>query len=178
MPIKALIRLALVCLSLVILSKPNPAPFNKQASVTSVPNRTEQKVEVPKPQLEKVATKPEAEKPKVEPQPERPAPVATPVQSLPPSKIELMQLAGIPQEEYSHVDYIVSKESSWNHRAVNTSSGATGLCQSLPAEKMATEGSDYMTNPVTQLKWCNKYAKQRYGGWYSAFAFWRSNAWW
>ncbi len=35
---------------------------------------------------------------------------------------------------------------------------------------MASAGSDYMTNPVTQLKWCHEYA-QGYGGWHKAAAF-------
>jgi soluble lytic murein transglycosylase-like protein len=96
----------------------------------------------------------------------------------PAGKVELMALAGIPKEEQAAVDYIVHKESSWNHRAVNISSGATGLCQSLPANKMASAGDDYLTNPVTQLKWCHKYARSRYGGWWKAFAFWRINSWW
>lgn len=97
---------------------------------------------------------------------------------LPKSKTDLMNLAGIPQSEHAAVDYIVSKESSWNHLAVNASSGATGLCQSLPASKMASAGADYMTNPVTQLKWCASYANSRYGSWATAFAFWTNNHWW
>lgn len=108
-----------------------------------------------------------------------PAPIqeTPPVQQLSPHE-ELMQQAGIPQEEWQATDYIVSHESSWNHLAVNRSSGATGLCQALPASKMASAGGDYLTNPVTQLKWCHEYSAQRYGGWWSSFAFWKANRWW
>lgn len=177
-----MIRLALVCLTVITIAKPNPAPINKQANVSVETVATVKQVEEQKPQLEQVAEKvaePVKEEAKPEPQQERPVEQPKPVvQALPTSKTELMAAAGIPESEYSHVDYIVSKESSWNHLAVNKSSGATGLCQSLPASKMATEGSDYLTNPITQLKWCHKYAHQRYGSWYSAFAFWRSNNWW
>ena len=109
------------------------------------------------------------------PAPEPPKP--TPVQ-LPTTKEEIMQAAGIPRSDWSAVDYIVSKESSWRHTAVNKTSGAFGLCQSLPASKMATAGGDYRTNPVTQLKWCHSYAISRYGGWWQAYNFWQRNHWW
>lgn len=90
----------------------------------------------------------------------------------------LMQKAGIPQADWSATDYIVSNESSWNTTASNVSSGAYGLCQALPASKMASAGEDYMTDPVTQLRWCHDYANQRYGGWWASFAFWQANRWW
>lgn len=95
------------------------------------------------------------------------------------SKEEIMTAAGIPRSEWAAVDYIISSESGWRHTVWNTTgSGAYGLCQSLPASKMSSAGSDYLTNPVTQMKWCNDYAKARYGGWWSAKSFWQSNKWW
>lgn len=93
-------------------------------------------------------------------------------------KQQLMQQAGIPESDWNAVDYIVSHESSWRFQAKNASSGAYGLCQALPASKMASAGADYMTNPVTQLRWCHDYASNRYTGWWSAFAFWQANRWW
>jgi len=90
----------------------------------------------------------------------------------------LMIRAGIPENDWAAVSYIVSHESSWNPRATNASTGAYGLCQAYPASKMSSVGRDYKTNPVTQLKWCYRYAENRYGGWWSAFAFWRGNRWW
>ena len=62
----------------------------------------------------------------------------------------------------------------WN----SAGSGAYGVCQSLPASKMASAGADYMTNPVTQMRWCDGYAKGRYGGWSQAWGFWQANRWW
>ena len=38
-----------------------------------------------------------------------------------------------------------------------------GIPQSLPASKMASEGSDYYTNGKTQIRWGLKYIKGRYG---------------
>lgn len=119
---------------------------------------------------------PVVEPPKVEPQRkivESPSP-----RTVTGTKTDWLIQAGIPESEWNAVDYIVQKESSWNYRAVNRSSGATGLCQSLPASKMASAGGDYLTNPVTQLKWCHSYAHSRYGGWWAAHSFWVSNHWW
>jgi hypothetical protein len=104
-------------------------------------------------------------------------PVAVPRQKLSP-KEDLMRQAGIPQRDWSATDYIISHESSWRPTARNASSGAYGLCQAYPASKMASAGKDYMSNPVTQLKWCHEYAHSRYGGWWSSFAAWRSQRWW
>lgn len=84
-----------------------------------------------------------------------------------------MAVAGISPDDYSYVDYIVSHESGWNPSAQNAS-GAYGLCQALPGSKMASAGSDWHDNPVTQLRWCDGYAKNRYGSWYAAYNHWVS----
>lgn len=89
-----------------------------------------------------------------------------------------MGRAGIAPGDYTYVDYIVSKESRWNPSARNSSSGAYGLCQALPGTKMASAGSDWATNPITQLRWCDSYAKGRYGTWAAAHAFWQRNHYW
>lgn len=54
------------------------------------------------------------------------------------------------------------KESAWNHRAENEYSGAYGIPQALPANKMADAGNDWRTNPTTQIDWGLKYIKLRY----------------
>ena len=89
-----------------------------------------------------------------------------------------MALAGIAPSDYNYVDYIVSHESRWNPQARNASSGAYGLCQALPGSKMASYGSDWQTNPVTQLKWCSGYAHSRYGSWHAAYSYWVSHHYW
>lgn len=94
------------------------------------------------------------------------------------SKEALMSAAGIDPSQYVYVDYIISKESGWNATADNPMSSAYGLCQSLPGSKMASAGSDWATNPITQMKWCNGYAVGRYGSWASAYNFWLANHWW
>ena len=67
---------------------------------------------------------------------------------------------------------VITRESGWNTYATNPSSGAYGLPQSLPGDKMASAGGDYLTNPYTQLTWMYNYVKSRYGSfaginWYS-----------
>lgn len=95
-------------------------------------------------------------------------------------KYSLMAAAGIAASEYEAMDYIVSHEGSWSGttRYNTAGSGAYGLCQALPASKMASAGADYMTNPVTQLRWCASYASGRYGGLWGAYNFWINNKWW
>ncbi|MDT2635538.1 tape measure protein [Enterococcus dongliensis] len=88
-----------------------------------------------------------------------------------------MRLAGFKPSEYSAIDYIVNHESSWNPSATNPSSGAYGLPQSLPASKLASAGSDWRTNPITQLRWMRDYVNERYGGANGAQAFWQKNHW-
>ncbi len=93
------------------------------------------------------------------------------------SKSALMATAGISASDYSYVDYIITRESNWRPGAFNSGSGAYGLCQSLPASKMASAGGDYLTNPTTQLRWCSNYAL-RYGGWQGAYNAWLAQGWW
>lgn len=84
-----------------------------------------------------------------------------------------MALAGIGPGDYQYVDYIVSHESGWRPNA-GSPSGPYGLCQAYPGSKMASAGSDWLTNPVTQLRWCNGYALGRYGSWAAAYNHWVS----
>ncbi|MFB8758493.1 aggregation-promoting factor C-terminal-like domain-containing protein [Streptomyces nigra] len=72
---------------------------------------------------------------------------------------------------------IVDHESDWNPHATNSSSGAYGLVQALPGDKMAEAGSDWKTNPATQIKWGLDYMKDRYGSPCGAWGFWQSNGW-
>jgi hypothetical protein len=89
------------------------------------------------------------------------------------SHADWMAAAGISESDFGYVDYIVSHESGWVATKSNYSgSGAYGLGQAYPAGKMAAFGADYLTDPVTQLKWANAYAKGCYGSWANAYAHW------
>ncbi len=74
-------------------------------------------------------------------------------------------------------DFIIQHESGGSTCAANAS-GAYGLCQSLPGNKMASAGADWATNPTTQLAWCNSYAIARYGGWPQAYSYWVAHSNW
>ncbi|WP_410536723.1 transglycosylase SLT domain-containing protein [Streptomyces sp. KL2] len=72
---------------------------------------------------------------------------------------------------------IVERESGWNYKAQNPSSGAYGLVQALPGSKMASAGADWQTNPATQIKWGLNYMNERYGSPCGAWDFWQANHW-
>lgn len=79
--------------------------------------------------------------------------------------------------QFQCMSNIVNHESSWNYRATNASSGAYGLFQALPGSKMSSAGSDWQTNPQTQIKWGLNYMDSRYGSPCSAWSFWQANHW-
>lgn len=67
-------------------------------------------------------------------------------------------------------------ESGWRWNATNPSSGAYGIPQSLPADKMASAGSDWRTNPATQIKWGIDYIASTYGSPSAAYSAWLSRS--
>ena len=74
----------------------------------------------------------------------------------------LMIQAGFPVSQFGCLNKLWNKESGWNHRAENPSSGAYGIPQSYPGNKMSSAGADWRTNPATQIKWGLGYIKGRY----------------
>ncbi|MFF4538364.1 aggregation-promoting factor C-terminal-like domain-containing protein [Streptomyces aureus] len=79
--------------------------------------------------------------------------------------------------QFNAFSKIVEHESGWNVSATNSSSGAYGLVQALPGSKMASAGSDWKTNPKTQIKWGLDYMNSRYGSPTAAWSFWQANGW-
>ncbi|MDS1272140.1 lytic transglycosylase domain-containing protein [Lipingzhangella sp. LS1_29] len=67
------------------------------------------------------------------------------------------------QDQWSCLDNLWEKESNWDHTAENPSSGAYGIPQSLPGDKMASAGADWRTNPATQIEWGLGYIDEQYG---------------
>ncbi len=65
--------------------------------------------------------------------------------------------------DYQCLVKLWTKESRWNHKAMNRSSGAYGIPQSLPGGKMASAGKNWRTDPGTQIRWGLGYIKSRYG---------------
>ena len=66
-------------------------------------------------------------------------------------------------DQFSCLDKLWTKESGWNYRAENPSSGAYGIPQALPGSKMISAGSDWRTNAATQIEWGLGYIDDRYG---------------
>ena len=64
--------------------------------------------------------------------------------------------------QFSCLNTLWTKESHWNYRARNPRTGAHGIPQALPATKMEIIGTDWRTNPVTQITWGLHYIDVRY----------------
>lgn len=104
-------------------------------------------------------------------------------------RITIMNRAGIAADDQAYVAYIVDHEGGWcavrwqgdagcaDHGSI-PSLGGYGLVQATPGGKMASAGADWLTNPVTQLRWATSYAAARYGSWYGAYSHWTSHHNW
>ncbi|HZN75361.1 MAG TPA: lytic transglycosylase domain-containing protein [Micromonosporaceae bacterium] len=75
------------------------------------------------------------------------------------------------------LDKLWTKESGWTTTSTNSSSGAYGIPQALPASKLGKYGSDWRTNPATQIKWGLDYIKGRYTDPCGAWSFFLSHNW-
>ena len=95
---------------------------------------------------------------------------------VPPVLLKALAFAVVPPDQMSSFEQLISHESSWDMFALNPS-GAYGLPQALPAEKMGDEGPFWLIDPLTQLRWAYKYMNERYGSPNAAWAFWQANRW-
>ncbi|MFD7997566.1 aggregation-promoting factor C-terminal-like domain-containing protein, partial [Streptomyces mexicanus] len=80
------------------------------------------------------------------------------------------------QDQMAPLISLWNGESGWRWNALNASSGAYGIPQSLPASKMASAGADWRTNAATQIKWGLGYIKSRYGSPSRAWSSWLSRS--
>jgi hypothetical protein len=69
---------------------------------------------------------------------------------------------GWSEAQFTCLDRLWTRESNWEVSAQNAS-GAYGIPQALPASKMAAMGSDWRTNPITQIRWGLWYIANAYG---------------
>jgi resuscitation-promoting factor RpfB len=104
-----------------------------------------------------------------------PPPVAAPdpgtAQSI---AYNMLSSFGFSTSQFSCLQDLWQRESGWSYDAENPS-GAYGIPQSLPASKMASAGSDYLTNPATQIKWGLGYIQSVYGTPCAAWDFEEAN---
>jgi hypothetical protein len=83
---------------------------------------------------------------------------------------------GFAHSQFGCLNNIWTRESNWRYNAENAS-GAYGIPQALPGSKMASAGSDWLTNPATQIKWGLGYIKDTYGTPCDAWGFWEAHGW-
>ncbi|WP_031103028.1 transglycosylase SLT domain-containing protein [Streptomyces sp. NRRL S-146] len=93
------------------------------------------------------------------------------------AQLQAMARQMVPSGQFQCFSNIVDRESGWNYKAVNPSSGAYGMFQALPGSKMSSAGADWQTNPATQIKWGLNYMNDRYGSPCEAWSFWQANNW-
>ena len=79
-------------------------------------------------------------------------------------------------DEATAMNNIFMRESGNNPSAINPTSGACGLPQSLPCSKMNCELSE--AGRACQTEWARQYAVSRYGSFVQAWEFWLANNWW
>ena len=107
------------------------------------------------------------------------APAPAPAQGGSPKAIAQGMLAGYGWggDQWGCLEALWERESNWNPSAQNPSSGAYGIPQALPGSKMASAGSDWQTNPATQIRWGLNYISGRYGTPCGAWAHSQSVGW-
>jgi len=119
----------------------------------------------------------------IEPEPEKPDVANAPTAGVPdPGSAKAIAYAmlkdrGWGDAEYSCLVSLWNKESGWNVNAHNASSGAHGIPQALPGNKMASVGADWMTSAKTQITWGLGYISGRYGTPCGAWASSEARGW-
>ncbi len=78
------------------------------------------------------------------------------------AKVILFDEYGMSEGQFICLNKLWTKESHWNYKARNPRSGAHGIAQALPAEKMSVIAEDWRSNPVTQIRWGLRYITMRY----------------
>jgi hypothetical protein len=76
--------------------------------------------------------------------------------------MQLYRSQGATLKQWTCLRVLWTRESHWNYKARNPHGGAYGIAQAYPASKMSSMGTDWKTNPATQIRWGLKYLKHRY----------------
>jgi len=83
----------------------------------------------------------------------------------------------IPAGQFHCFDEVITHESGWDVTSVNPGSGAYGLGQALPGDKMASAGADWRSSASVQIRWVLGYMDSSYGSPCGAWDFWQSHSW-
>lgn len=89
----------------------------------------------------------------------------------------MLPTKGWGEDQYECLVWVWDHESGWRWNAENPSSGAYGIPQALPGDKMASAGADWRENATTQITWGLGYIQGRYGSPCGAKGFWLSHNW-
>ncbi|GAA1357983.1 hypothetical protein GCM10009636_30040 [Arthrobacter koreensis] len=130
----------------------------------ATPENTPAPAPVPEP-VPAPAPAPAPNPPVPAPQPPPPPPPAAPVNDPAGAQAfaaSMMGGYGWSNGEFRCLVDLWNRESNWLTSAMNPYSGAYGIPQSLPGDKMAAAGSDWRTNYQTQIRWGLSYIAQRY----------------
>ncbi|WP_454859960.1 aggregation-promoting factor C-terminal-like domain-containing protein [Promicromonospora soli] len=132
-----------------------------------VVHRKELSEKVTKRPVDRVIVEGTKERP-VEPVVETSVEPSTPTAPVPSGSVkeigqQMAAARGWTGEEWTCLELLWERESGWNYQAANPSSGAYGIPQALPGSKMGSAGSDWATNPATQIEWGLGYIADRYG---------------
>ncbi|ADD40445.1 lytic transglycosylase domain-containing protein [Stackebrandtia nassauensis] len=119
--------------------------------------------------------KPKATEEEEKPKTEAPAPGCDGFSGNQLTACKMLDDHGFGTDQMDCLSQLWDHESGWNHQASNGSSGAYGIPQALPGDKMASAGSDWSSNPATQIEWGLGYIADRYGNPCGAWGFWQSN---
>jgi Transglycosylase SLT domain len=89
---------------------------------------------------------------------------------------QLLDAKGWGSDQYNCLVALWDRESGWNVYAANPS-GAYGIPQAKPGNKMASAGPNWQSNPRTQIVWGLGYIQGRYSTPCGAWAHSQSSGW-
>ena len=90
--------------------------------------------------------------------------------------LAILTKRGLGSDQYSCLVSLWNRESHWSVTAANPS-GAYGIPQAKPGNKMATAGPDWQTNARTQILWGLSYIQGRYSTPCGAWAHSQASGW-
>jgi len=79
--------------------------------------------------------------------------------------------------QFTYLNRLWARESGWNRYASNPYSGAYGIPQATPGNKMASAGRNWRFSARTQILWGMRYIRVRYRTPYWAWAHSRQCGW-
>ena len=90
---------------------------------------------------------------------------------------DMVMAKGWGEAQYDCLVALWNKESHWNIYAFNAGSGAYGIPQAVPGNKMASAGADWKTSAKTQITWGLGYIQGRYADPCGAWGHSQSKGW-